>query len=434
MRSVERQRSALGGRRSPPSRRSARAGAYRVASRLALALMAVGLAVSVGPSSASPSPGAERRAGGRPIDPSAERYVFVPGDVLEITVTSHPHLDRTVTIQPDGRIQFPRAGEVVAAGSTAAELARRIEEGLKVDLVDPRVTVSLKELNRGLLRRVSVLGAVKNPGVYELKEQSTVAEILATAGGPTPVADLRRVTITSVDGARKTVADLSRATRTGEVSDRVSLEPGDLVIVPEGAPPTALVLGEVVKPGSYELQGEMRLLDALSLAGGPTARADLRRVTLTRAGGGTKEIVDLQELLTKGQQKDLAANLLLQPGDTLVLPENERKFYVLGEVTKADAFPLKPADRVLDGLTTAGGSTRDADLTKVMLIRKDEKGQPLARRVNLKKMMMDGRMEANELLREGDVLFVPSKNPKRPITDYLTFLYPLTSLLTVLRF
>jgi protein involved in polysaccharide export with SLBB domain len=396
---------------------------------LCLAVLIIGVtagAVAAPPS--SPEPGARSR------EPRAASYLFVPGDVVEITVTSHRNLDRTVTIQPDGRIQFPRAGEIVAAGATAAELAKRIEEGLKADLVGPRVTVSLKELNRGLLRRVSVLGAVKSPGVYELKEQSTVAEVLATAGGPTPVADLRRVTITSIDGGRKVVADLARATRTGELTDRVILEPGDLVIVPEGVPPTVLVLGEVVKPGSYELQGEMRLLDALSLAGGPTGKADLQRVTLTRAGQGTKETVDLQELLTKGQQKELAANLLLQPGDTLVLPENERKFYVLGEVTRSDAFPLKPEARVLDGITTAGGSTREADLTKVMLIRKDEKGQPVARRLDLKKMMTQGQMADNEPLRPGDVLFVPGRRQKRPITDYLTFLYPLSGLLSVLRY
>src|SRR5438094_44186 len=98
-------------------------------------------------------------------------YCFVPGDVIDIMVPNHMGYDRTLTIQPDGRIQFPSVGEVAAAGLTPAQLAERLQKALNADLVDPQVTVSLKEINKGLLRRVSVLGAVKNPGVFELKEQ-----------------------------------------------------------------------------------------------------------------------------------------------------------------------------------------------------------------------------------------------------------------------
>jgi polysaccharide export outer membrane protein len=386
-------------------------------------------------------------------------YTLVPGDVIEVTVSSHTGYDRTLTIQPDGRIHFAVAGEIVAAGLTVPQLAARLQEGLSAELIDPRVTVALKEINRGLLRRVSVLGAVKNPGSYELKQQSTLAELLATAGGPTPVADLRRISVTRADGGKNVRADLSRALRTGEVSDNVALEPGDLIIVPEGPPPTALVLGEVARPGSYELQGAMRLLDALSLAGGPTPRADLRRVTLTRTGQTDAETIDLQELLTRGQPakesprlpargsgeqtvsyperraaSDEGASIVLRPGDTLVVPENERKFYVLGEVNRAEAFPLKPNDRLLDAITTAGGATREADLTRVMLIRKDPKGQPVVRRLDLKQMMKTGDLAHNEPLREGDVIFVSNRKPKPPIPEFLGLLYPLGGLLSLFRF
>jgi polysaccharide biosynthesis/export protein len=390
---------------------------------LALWLVALALGAPAVPAPSAAAP-ADRGA--------STSYVFVPGDIVDVTVSSHMGYDRTITIQPDGRIQFPEVGEIVAAGLTAAQLAARIQEGLNAGLVDPRVTVSLKELNKGLLRRVSVLGAVKTQGVFELKEQSTLAELLATAGGPTPVADLHRVTVTRADGSKKVVADLSGAARTGEVSNNLALEPGDLIWVPEGTSPTVLVLGEVVKPGSYELQGEMRVLNALSLAGGPTTKADLRHVTLTHAGQSSKEVIDLDDLLTRGQQQNLTANVVLRPGDALVIPESERKFYVFGEVNKADAYPLKPADHLLDAITTAGGSTHEADLAQVMLIRKDEKGQLVPRRIDLKRMLKNGDMVRNEALREGDVIFVPNRKQRHPITDILGFLNPVSSLLYVL--
>lgn len=368
-----------------------------------------------------------------PARPDGPAYVFVAGDVLEITVEPQKGYDRVVTIQPDGYLTFPIVGEVRAAGLTARELTRWLEQGLQAELKRPRVTVALKEINKGLLRRVSVLGAVKTPGVYELKERSTLAELLATAGGTTPVADLRRVTITRADGSKKVVADLSSATREGDVGDNLLLEPGDLIVVPEGVAPVIVVLGEVVRPGSYELRGEMRVLDALSQAGGPTPKADLQRAMLIRAGEATKISLDLSSLLSQSESVSTAANVVLQPGDTLVLPESELKYYVLGEVHKAEAYPLKPRTRLLDAIATAGGVTREADLAKVVLVRKDETHQPVARAVDVAKMMKSGDMSLNSTLQAGDVIFVPSRKQGRRLPELLGVLYPISALLNVFR-
>jgi polysaccharide export outer membrane protein len=369
-------------------------------------------------------------AGTHRVDDTPASYLFEPGDVIDVTVSSHQGYDRTITIQPDGRVYLPVAGEIVAAGLTAPQLAARIQKGLTVELVDPEVAVSLKELNHGLMRRVSVLGAVKSPGVFELKQRSSLAEMLAAAGGPTPVADLRHVTITHGSGGNKAVADLSRTPGAGDAGSEQVLEPGDVVFVPEGVPPVVMVLGEVAKPGSYTLQGVMRLMDALSLAGGPTTKADLRRVAVTHAGKTQEELLDVQEFLTTGQPGNSDSNILIQPGDTIILPESQHKFYVIGEVNKAEAYPLKPKERLLDAVTAAGGSTHEADLSRVMLVRKDAKGQAVARRVDIKRMMNHGDMAGNELLQEGDVVFVPNRKPPRDLTN---FLYPLSGLFGILR-
>lgn len=365
--------------------------------------------------------------------PPPPAYVLVAGDVLEITVEPHTGYDRTVPLQPDGKIVFPVVGELVAAGLTLQQLTERIEQGLRVELKRPRVTVSLKEINKGLLRRVSILGAVKNEGVYELRDRSSLPELLATAGGATPLADLRRVTVTRPDGSRKRVVDLSGAARTGDVTSSVTLEAGDLILVPEGVAPTVAVLGEVARAGNYELKGETRLLDALSLAGGPTPKADLRRVLLTRAGQAGARALDAQALFTPGVAERSDANIVLLPGDTLILPENPRKYYVLGEVNRPESYPLKPDDGLLDALTTAGGSTREADLGRVTLVRKNAQGQLIARPIDLRAMMKKGTVVRNEPLQEGDVIFIPNRKRERSLLDYLGALYPISGLLGVLR-
>lgn len=369
-------------------------------------------------------------AGGASAPPSVPpSYVLVPGDVIDVSVPSHEGYDRTLTIQPDGRIEYPTVGEIVAAGLTPVQLAARLQQGLNVELVDPQVTVSLKELNKVPLGHVSLLGAVKSPGIYDLKEQATLAEMLAAAGGPTSVANLHRVIITRAGIGKRVIADISGAAQTGQESVKVDLRPGDQILVPEGASPSVTVLGEVVRPGSIEISGEMRLITALSQAGGPTPAADLERVTLTRAGRAGHVVLDLSDLLTRGQASDPAANVLLQPGDTIVLPATEQKYYVLGEVGKAQAYPLKPNDRLIDAITTAGGTTQNADLSKVTLIRKDARGQAVAHAVDLQHMMKKGDMARNETLQPGDVIFVPNRAQKRPLLDYLGVFTPLLYLL-----
>src|SRR5262249_4998638 len=175
--------------------------------------------------------------------PPAE-YRFAPGDVIDVTVTPQRAFDRTITVQPDGKISFPRVGQLQAAGLTLAELEAKLQEGLDHDLVDPHVTVSLKDAGKQSGLRVSVLGAVRVPGVLEIKEGRPPAGALATAGGPAPLADLRRVTITRADRSVVTV-DLAQTDKTGRLDSDVALQPGDFVVVPQGAPPTVLILGEV---------------------------------------------------------------------------------------------------------------------------------------------------------------------------------------------
>ncbi len=362
----------------------------------------------------------------------ANLYRFAPGDTIDVTVAPQRDFDRTLTIQPDGKISYPVAGQLQAAGLTVEQLTEKLRQGLTRDLVGPHVTVTLKQINNQAVPRISLLGAVRNPGVFPMKDGTTVAEILAAAGGPLPLANLHRVTVTRNDSSVRSL-DLAEADKTGHLEQNILLQAGDLIVVPEGPPPTVFILGEVIKPGSVELHGASRLLDVLSLAGGPTPKADLHRVTVGRAGAAGARTLDLQSLLTGAAMSNPELNVLLQPGDTIMVPETEERVYVLGRVTRPDTYPIKPNDRVLDALARAGGTAPDGDTRTLVLIRRDSKGQPVARPVDLKKMMARGDMVENELLHPGDVLFVPDKKIHRPVGEITSLLWPLSSLLNLIR-
>jgi polysaccharide export outer membrane protein len=358
-------------------------------------------------------------------------YRFAPGDVLEVTVTPQRDFGRTVTIQPDGKISYPVVGQMQAAGLTVDQFVAALRTGLGRELVEPEITVSLKEISRQAAPRVSLLGAVRNPGVFEITDGSTLAEVLAKAGGPTLLADLRQVVVTRPDRSVVTV-DLAAVGKAGTLEPNVALRPGDLIVVPEGAAPTVLVLGEVGRPGSVPLQGETRLLDALSQAGGPTTKADLRRVTLARPGTAGERTLDLQPLLAGKETANPEVNPVLRPGDTIVLGETAEQVYVLGRVARPDIYPIKPNDRVLDIFTRAGGAAPDGDITRAVLVRRGDDGQPVPRKLDLKKVMETGNRAANDLLRPGDALFIPDKKQRHPV-DPLNLLYPLTSFINLFR-
>jgi polysaccharide biosynthesis/export protein len=362
--------------------------------------------------------------------PPAADYRFAPGDVIEVTVAPQHGFDRTITVQPDGKISYPVVRELQVAGLTVTELAEKLRQGLNRDLVDPVVTVTLREAGKREVGRITLLGAVRNQAGVEIKEGTTLTEVLALSGGPTPDADLRHVKITHADGSVTTV-DLAAAEATGHVDRTTILRPGDIVLVPEGPPATVLVLGEVAKTGPYPIPREARLMDAIAQAGGLTEKADLSRVTLTRSGAPVSQTLDLQPLLRQGNTTDSELNVKLQPGDVIFVPETTQQIYVLGNVAKPAIYPLKPNERVLDALVEAGGA--GSGVNKAVLVRPNGTAKPLIKNLDLKKIMSRGDMKENELLQPGDKLFVPDKKTGRSPGGLLNLLYPLTSVFYLFR-
>src|SRR5262249_12105278 len=101
-----------------------------------------------------------------------------PDDVIEVTVYQDKELDRTVPVRPDGKISLPLIGEMAASGKSAMELAKEIAQRLKQFVADPTVTVVVKEVNSP---KVSVIGEVKNPNIYKIKDRATLIDIIALA-------------------------------------------------------------------------------------------------------------------------------------------------------------------------------------------------------------------------------------------------------------
>jgi polysaccharide export outer membrane protein len=124
--------------------------------------------------------------------PAIPEYRLGPEDVIEVFVWKQPELTTTVVIRPDGRISLPLTNELEASGKTAVQLQKEITERLQEYITKPIVNVIVTQVNS---LKISVLGEVRKPDVYRIKNQVTVLDAIAMAGGFTDLARPNRVIV-----------------------------------------------------------------------------------------------------------------------------------------------------------------------------------------------------------------------------------------------
>ncbi|HEY1990928.1 MAG TPA: polysaccharide biosynthesis/export family protein [Gammaproteobacteria bacterium] len=159
----------------------------------------------------------------------ADHYVIGPGDILHISVWKDASLERIDTVRPDGMISFPLINEIQASGQTPMQLQKTIADRLRQYMNDPEVSVVVQEVHSFA---VSVLGEVKTPGRYELKNQATVLDVLAQAGGLSEFASPSKIVILRDDNGVKhrILFDYNTAVYGDEPPFYV--HPGDIITVP----------------------------------------------------------------------------------------------------------------------------------------------------------------------------------------------------------
>ncbi|HEY3694289.1 polysaccharide biosynthesis/export family protein [Phenylobacterium sp.] len=153
------------------------------------------------------------------IRPGDADYRIGPQDLLDVNVFQVPDLSKSIQVDSGGKILLPLIGSLPAAGRTAFDLSQDITTALKQRyLKDPQVVVSVKEASS---QKVTVDGAVQQPGIYPLQGPTTLMQAIALSHGVDPrVANLRKVAIIRVVNQQRTAGmfDLA-AIRAGKAQD-----------------------------------------------------------------------------------------------------------------------------------------------------------------------------------------------------------------------
>lgn len=154
-------------------------------------------------------------------------YKIGPLDVLDISVFKVPELSKSVQVAGSGTINLPLVGEIPAAGKTTQQLERDLTSKLGATyLQNPQVTVFIKEYNS---QRVTVEGAVKTPGVYPVKSETSLLQVIAMAGDFQPESDSTILILRSANGKRTAAKFDVSAIQTGRAQDPI-IQSGDVII------------------------------------------------------------------------------------------------------------------------------------------------------------------------------------------------------------
>lgn len=274
-------------------------------------------------------------------------------------------------------------------------------------------------------RVVRIHGMVREPGAYELAEGMTVRDLILAAGGFRRGADA-----TGVELARRndtyfrtdTLAAVQRIELDAAGAPWASMEsvwwvPGEQEMVLQAddqvmvrrlpgfeAPRVVYVLGEVHAPGPYVLETrQTRLLDMLDRAGGPTNEADLGGLRVIREG-----LLIGTGYHRAAQRSNSRFNVVLQHGDSIVLPQQDPTVQVVGAVAFESRVVYRPGLTVMDYISQSGGLTRLADRGRISITYADGSRAILRRR---------GLWGSSPPVRPGSYITVPER-PEAPSTNW----------------
>jgi polysaccharide export outer membrane protein len=283
-------------------------------------------------------------------------------DLLSITVFEAPEMNTVLRVSASGDISMQLLGEVHALGLTPTELQGVLQGLLRSTYMrDPHVGVFIQELQS---HAVSVVGAVKMPGVFQIRGPKSLLEVLSMA-----------------QGLAEDAGDTVSVDRSGEQS--------------EPDPSSSPVLKTGGAPGTFQRHELLTKSDA------PESLLSDRNAEI--------ENINLKSLLGSS---DSIRKVLIHPGD-VVKVSRAGIVYVVGEVNKPGGFVLQNNESIsiLQALALAQGTTHTSAIRETRIIRTDlATGKRTEIAVNLGKIFSGKRPDI--LLEPKDVVFVPNSAAK----------------------
>ena len=279
-----------------------------------------------------------------------EDYLLGPEDVIEINIfeweLSEKGKTMPVRIAQTGMISLPMVGDLQASGRTVWQLKKEIEDRLRDGgyIRRPQVSVIIKEFHS---KKIAVVGAVEEPGVYVIERNvTTLLDILSLAGGLSehagqmlyvvrrePAKPAEANATATADSTTRSAEPITITIDLHELMEQCNLElnmvlrSGDIISVPQAE--RFFVYGYVKKPGAFNLSKPTTVLEAVAMAQGVDHHNGSQEhcVLKRRTDGKEEELIPINLVLIREGEEP---NLYLQPNDILDVRQTWMKGFGLG--------------------------------------------------------------------------------------------------------
>ncbi len=222
-----------------------------------------------------------------------KNYVIGPGDEILLDIYGNSEKSYQLKVSPEGNINLEFVGVIPISGLTIEAATSRIRS--RMTSIYPGLRLGNTNLNIaiGNIRSIKVIltGEIVKPGTYTLPSLANVFNALYSSGGPTENGSFRAIELIR-GGKRIAVLDIYDFLMRGEMANNLRLQDQDIIRVPVYKSRIEIV-GEVKRPGIFELLNEESFTDLLKFAGDFTENAFKSRVKVLKNTDTERKIADI---------------------------------------------------------------------------------------------------------------------------------------------
>ena len=220
--------------------------------------------------------------------PLPNEYQISLGDVIGVVLSGSKEQIFDMKVQLDGTVLFPELGSISVVGESFQDIKNKFRNLIDQSYIGVSIDLSLKDLSA---KKITIVGAVNNPGTYLVNPFTTISNSLAYSGGIQQIGSLRSIKLLRSNG--KTFEfDLYDLLIDGDRSNDITIQSGDVILV---GPATKFINidGRVKRPGNYEIIPGEDFSDLLNYALGFAGGANTEKITIETLDSKTSSIINI---------------------------------------------------------------------------------------------------------------------------------------------
>ena len=263
--------------------------------------------------------------------PIPNEYKISLSDVIGVVLSGSKEEIFDMKVQLDGTVLFPELGSVSVVGESFQDIKNKLRNLIEQSYIGVSIDLSLKDLSA---KKITIVGAVNNPGTYLVNPFTTISNSLAYSGGIKQIGSLRNIRLIKPNGNSFSF-DLYDLLIYGDRTNDITIESGDVIIV--GAASKFIdIAGMVNRPGSYEIVPGEDLSDLTEFALGFVGGANTEKITLHKIDSQNSSIFNIiTNDSSHNLENILSVNIFAYQND------NTSNIYVDGAVQEPGYYKLE---------------------------------------------------------------------------------------------